>query len=101
MLLGAVKPVLFWEAGVELSGDVALEAADGFGFGFALGAAALEVVAVGGVVGEAGDHDPPQGAVGLTISRAAESMALLFAAGSIEGRDAAESGEGPQAVPVT
>ena len=45
MLLGVVKQGLLWEACVELSCDVALEAADGFGFGFAFAAAALEVVA--------------------------------------------------------
>src|ERR1700719_1103980 len=94
MLLGAVKQGFLGEVCVELSCDVALEAADRFGFGLAFGASALEVVAGGGVMGQTRDHDPPQSAVGLTISRAAESMSLLFAAGSIEGRGAAESGEG-------
>ncbi len=62
------------EAGVELSCDVALEAADGFGLGLAFGASTLEVVAGWGVVGEAGDDDSPQGAVGLTITGSAEAM---------------------------
>ena len=79
---------------MELSGDVALETADGFGFGFAFGTSALEVVASCGVVGETRDDDPPQGAVGLTVTGAAESMALLFAAGSVEGCGAAETREG-------
>ena len=80
MLLGAVKPVFPRETRVELARDVALEAADGFGFGLAFGAAALEVATSRGVVGEAGDNDAPKGAVGLTVSTAAESMPLLFAA---------------------
>ena len=80
MLLGAVKQLLSWEAGVELSCDVALEAADGFGFGFAFGASALEVAAGRGVVGKACDHDPPQCAVGLAITSTAETVTLLFAA---------------------
>jgi len=76
---------LLWEVRVELSCDVALEAADGFGCGFAFGAAALEVMAGCGVVRQAGDHDPPEGAVGLTVAAAVESMPLLFAARGVEG----------------
>jgi hypothetical protein len=67
MLLGAVKQGSLWEIGVELSCDVALEAADRFGFGFAFFASALKVVASGWVVGGARDHDPPQSAVGLAV----------------------------------
>ena len=85
---------LLREAGVELAGDVALEAADGFGFGLAFGAASLEVVAGCGVVGEPGDHDAPERAVGLTVTTTAESMPLLFAARGVERRGSAESGEG-------
>ena len=83
-----------WEVCVELACDVLLEAADGFGFGFAFGAAALEVAAGRRVVGEAGDHDPPQGAVGLAVTGTAEPMSLLFAAGGVERCGAAESCEG-------
>jgi hypothetical protein len=79
---------------VELAGDVALEAADGFGLGLAFGAAPLDVATCRRVVGESGDHDAPQGAVGLTVAAAAESMPLLFAARGIERCSSTESGEG-------
>lgn len=82
------------EAGVELACDVALEAADGFGFGFAFGAAALEVVAGGGVIGEAGDDDASEGAVGLSVTGPAESVSLLLAAGGVERCSSAEASEG-------
>ena len=85
----------------EAAGDVALEAADGFGFGLAFGAASLEIATSLGVVGEAGDHDAPEGAVRLTVTAAAESMPLLFAAGGIEWCGAAESGEGSLVVDPT
>jgi hypothetical protein len=68
-----------WEPVVELAGDVSLEAADGFGFGFAVGETALEVAPGVGVVGEPADHDPPERRVGLAISGAAESVSLLLA----------------------
>src|SRR3974377_458125 len=71
--------------GEELASDVALEAADGFGLGFAFVAAAAEVRAGVGVVGEAGDDDAPQGAVGLAVAGPAESMALLLAALPVPG----------------
>ena len=83
-----------WEVCVELACDVLLEAADGFGFGFAFGAAGLEVAAGCGVVGEAGDHDPPQGAVGLAVTGSAEAMSLLFAAGCVQWCGATEPCEG-------
>ena len=41
MLLGAVKQTLLWEACVELSCDVALEATDRFSLGLAFGASTL------------------------------------------------------------
>jgi hypothetical protein len=94
MLLGGVKPVGFGEAGVELACDVTLEAADGFGFGLAFGAAALEVVAGGGVIGEARDDDAPEGTVGLAVTGPAESVSLLLAAGGVERRSSAEASEG-------
>ena len=53
-----------------------------------------EILAGRGVVGEASDHDPPQGAVGLTVTGAAEAMSLLFAAGRVEWCCAAEPSEG-------
>src|SRR5689334_9870143 len=93
MLLGAVKQALSWEACVELSCDVALEAADGFGFGLAFGTSSFEVGAGCRVVGQTRDHDPPQGTVRLRIAGAAESVALLFAAGRVEWRGATQARE--------
>src|SRR4051812_29889868 len=94
MLLGVVKPVFARKACVELAGDVALEAADGFGFGLAFGAAPLEIATSRGIVGEAGDHDAPEGAVGLTGAAAAGAMPLLFFARRIEWGGSPESGGG-------
>ena len=84
----------WWEACVEFACDVTLEATDGFGFGFAFGAAALEVCACRRVVGEAGDNDPPEGTVGLTIATTTEAMSLLFAAGCVEWCGATQPREG-------
>src|SRR4051812_49937664 len=84
MLLGVVKPVFARKACVELAGDVALEAADGFGFGLAFGAAPLEIATSRGIVGEAGGHQAPEGAVGLAGAAAAVSMPLLFVARPIQ-----------------
>ena len=84
----------WWEACVEFACDVALEASDGFGFGFSFVAAALEVVACRGVVGETCDHDAPERTVGLTVAAAAESVSLLFAARGVEWCGSAQSSEG-------
>src|SRR3974377_943866 len=81
--------------GEELASDVALEAADGFGLGFAFVAAASEVRAGVGVVGEAGDDDAPQGAVGLAVAGPAEAMSLLLAAGCVQGCGATQTRESP------
>src|SRR4051794_6360792 len=94
MLLGVVKPVFARKARVELAGDVALEAADGFGFGLAFGAAPLEIATSRGIVGEAGDHDAPEGGVGLTGAAAAEAMAVFFSAPPIGGGGSPRSGGG-------
>jgi hypothetical protein len=48
-----------WEPVVELSGEVALKAEDGFGFGPAFGEMALEVPFVGG-----GHSDPDPSSAG-------------------------------------
>ena len=52
------------EGAVELWGDEAFEAADGFFFGFAFGEAAVGVAAGSFAVAEPDDDDHVQGAVG-------------------------------------
>ena len=59
MLLGMSSGGWAWEVGVELSGDVALEAAHGFSFGEPFFHPTLDVLAGAGVVDSAGHHDPP------------------------------------------
>ena len=63
------------EVGVDLAGDVALEAADDLWLGFAFRGAPLGVGAGGGVGAEAGEHDPPQGVVGLAVAAGVEPVA--------------------------
>lgn len=53
---------------VELSGDEALEAADGFFLGLALSDAAVEVAAGSFAVAEPDDDDHVQGAVGVAVA---------------------------------
>src|SRR5258708_22218767 len=53
------------QAGIDLAGDIALEAADDLGLGQALGGAPLDVRAGRGVGAHPGGDDPPQGVVGL------------------------------------
>jgi hypothetical protein len=62
------------EVGVDLAGDVALEAADDLGFGFPFRGAAFGVGAGGRVRAEAGEHDPPQRVVGLAVSAGVKAM---------------------------
>ena len=63
------------EVGIDLAGDVALEAADDFLLRQALFGAPLDVGAGGGVGAHPGDHDPPQGVVGLPVTAAVEAVA--------------------------
>jgi hypothetical protein len=79
---------------VDLSGDVALEAADDLAFAESLGGAAFDVVAGGLVVAYADDGDDVEGAVGGSVAAAAESVttAGASAAGGL-GRDSTELGE--------
>src|SRR4029450_6454274 len=53
-----------WEGGVDLSGDVALEAADDLAFAEAFGGASLDVGAGGLVVADADDGDDVEGGGG-------------------------------------
>ena len=63
---------------VDLAGDVALEAADDLRLGLAFGRAALGVGAGGRVRAQAGEHDPPQGVVGLAVTAGVEPVAGDF-----------------------
>jgi hypothetical protein len=57
------------EVGVGFAGEIAFEAAEDFGLGLAFGGAAGDVV-LGGLVAVHPDQgDPPQGAVGVAVSR--------------------------------
>jgi hypothetical protein len=83
------------EVGVDLAGDVALEAADDLAFAEAFGGAAGDVVAGGLVVSHPDDGDDVEGAVGGAVAASAEAVAAggSAAAGRL-GCDAAELGEG-------
>ena len=63
---------------VDLAGDVTLEAADDLRLGLSFGGAALGVGAGGRVRAQAGEHDPPQGMVGLAVTAGAEPVAGDF-----------------------
>src|SRR5512140_1510211 len=56
------------EVAVDLAGDVTLQAADDLRLGLPFGGAALGVGAGGRVRAQPGEHDPPQGMVGLTVT---------------------------------
>ena len=67
------------ERGVDLSEDVALEAAHGLAFGLAFGDAPLHVVLGRVAVAESGDHDHVQRPVRAAIAAWVEPMALGLA----------------------
>ena len=72
----------------DLAGDVALQAADGFPAGLALGDTAGEAGAGMAVSAQPGQHDGVQGAVGASVAAAVESAALGLAGGGFDGADA-------------
>src|SRR6185503_13377313 len=79
---------------VELAGEVAFEAADEVFLVAAVGCQSGGHVGAGGFVpGQSGQHDAVEGGVGLSVSRPAEPVVLLFAAGGVEWGDAGEAGE--------
>src|ERR1019366_5671438 len=78
------------EVGVDLAGDVALEAADDLGLGFTLCCAAFDVGAGGRVGAHAGEQDPPQGVVGLAVSAGVEPVADGLARGCRDGGGGAQ-----------
>jgi hypothetical protein len=66
------------EVGIDLAGDVALEAADYLCLGFSFCGAALGVGAGGRVGAQAGEHDPPQRVVGLAVTAGLSRCRLTF-----------------------
>ena len=64
--------------GVDLPGDVSLQAADDLGLGLPFAGAALDVGAGGRVRAHTGEHDPPQGVVGLAVAAGVEPVAGDF-----------------------
>ena len=66
------------EVAVDLAGDVALEAADDLRLGLSFCRAALDVGAGGRVRAQPGEHDPPQGVVGLAVAAGVEPVAGDF-----------------------
>ena len=61
---------------VDLAGEVAFEAADGFAAGFAFGDAAGEVVAGAGIPAQAGQSDAVERGVGLAVTAAVEPVTV-------------------------
>src|SRR5205823_8299971 len=87
--------VKVWEEGVDLAGEVALEAADDVFGGETFGAAAGDVGAGGLVVAHAHDDGTVEGGVGVAVAAAVETVSAggLTGAGG-QWADAAEAGEG-------
>src|SRR5579862_9288769 len=81
------------ELWVELAGDVALQDAHDLADRFALGDAARDVFAGAFVAAHAGEHDPPQGMVRLTVPARVESMPIDLSGRREQGCDAAEMRE--------
>ncbi len=77
---------------VDLAGDVSLYATHDFGFGPAFADAAAEVVESGLVAAHPYDADDVQGAVGISVFAAVESVAHGVAAGGFQWCDTAEFG---------
>ena len=67
-----------------------LEAADDFRLGFSFCGAAFDVAAGGRVRAHAGEHDPPQGVVGLAVAAGVEAVADGLAGGCRDGRGGAQ-----------
>ena len=73
---------------------VALDAADGFAAGPALGGASVEVVAGALVAACAGQGDVVEGGVGAAVTAAVEAASAGLAGGRLDRADAAQGGEG-------
>ena len=98
-VFGQELGLLVGQVGVDLAGDVALEAADDLSFAEAFGGAALDVVDGGLVAPHSDQGDDVEGAVGGAVASSAESVSSggAAAAGGLW-RDAADLREGCLAV---
>ena len=83
-----------WEVAVDLAGDVTLEDTHDLRLALAFESAPLDVGAGARVRAHAGEHDAPQGMVGLTVAAPVESMADRLAGRGVDRGDPAEVGEG-------
>src|SRR5271157_468025 len=79
---------------VDLTGDVALEAADGLASGLAFGNASSNVVLGAFVPAQARDRDRVEGRICLSIAAAVEPASVRLARGCLDWADPAERGEG-------
>ena len=66
------------QVGIDLAGDITLQAADDLRLGFPFGRAALGVGPGGRVRAQPGEHDPPQGMIGLAVTTGVEPVAGDF-----------------------
>src|SRR4029453_10895901 len=82
-----------WQHCEDLTGDVALQAAQDLLFGLALGGAPCHVVAGGRVPAQPDDHDSVQRRVGLPVTTPVQPMPSSLAGGGLHRRGAAERGE--------
>src|SRR5215831_10789509 len=78
------------QVGVDLAGDVTLEAADDFLLRQAFFGAPAGVGTGRWVPAEPGDHDPVKGVVGLAVSAGVEAVAGNLSRGCGEGSSAAQ-----------
>ena len=84
---------------VDLAGDIAFEAAEGFPAGLAVGDAAGDVVGVE-VPAQSGQDDGVQGAVRSSVAATVQPAALGLAGGGLDRAHAAEGGDGSFVVEV-
>ena len=82
------------EGAVELAGDEAFEAADGFFLGLAFGEAAVHVAAGSFAVVEPDEDDHVQGSVGCAVAGEVEPVAVGAPAGGGDRRGGAQVREG-------
>ena len=75
---------------VDLPCDVALQAADDLGLGLSFFRAAFDVGAGGRVGAHPGEHDPPQGMVGLPVTAGVEPVPGDFPRRRRDGRGGAQ-----------
>src|SRR6266550_5834301 len=78
------------EMRVELAGDVTLQDAHDLAGGTSFGESARDVFAGAFIVAHAGEHDPPEGMVGLAVAAGVESMPIDLPGRRKQRCDAAE-----------